>query len=241
VIDPARSFDRAADAYEASRPSYPDALLDLLPVGTGATVLDLGAGTGKLTRVLVRRYAHVIAVEPLDAMRGLLEQVVPEAETHAGTAEAIPLGDASVDAVFAAQAFHWFANEEALAEIARVLRPGGVFADVWNDALDPSPLPEVYVARLEELFHAAPYTGMDDNRRTEVVRGGPFGEPQLDGVDHEQVQDRASVLSFISSVSAVARLPEDQRAAILAELGELLPEGSYRFRIRANVRWAVRN
>lgn len=241
MIDPARSFERAAEAYEAARPSYPDALLDALPLGADATVLDLGAGTGKLTRVLVRRYAHVVAVEPLDGMRALLEHVVPEADAHAGTAEAIPLGDASVDAVFAAQAFHWFANEEALTEIARVLRPGGVFADVWNDTIDPSPLPAPYIARIEQLFHAAPYTGMDDSRRTEVVRDGPFGEPRLDTLEHEQVQDRASVLAFISSVSAVARLPEDERAAVLAELGALLPEGDYRFRIRANVRWAVRN
>jgi SAM-dependent methyltransferase len=174
-------------------------------------------------------------------MRAVLEHVVPQAEAHAGSAEAIPLADASVDAVFAAQAFHWFANEQALAEIARVLRPGGVFADVWNDTIDPTPLPDAYVSRIEALFHAAPYTGMDDSRRTDVVREGPFGEPQLHSLEHEQVQDRASVLSFISSVSAVARLPEEERAAILAELGALLPEGTYRFRIRANVRWAVRN
>jgi SAM-dependent methyltransferase len=241
VIDPARSFERAADAYEASRPTYPDALLDVLPLGADATVLDLGAGTGKLTRVLVRRHARVVAVEPLDGMRAVLEHVVPQAEAHAGSAEAIPLADASVDAVFAAQAFHWFANEQALAEIARVLRPGGVFADVWNDTIDPTPLPAAYVARIEQLFSAAPYTGMDDSRRTDIVREGPFGEPQLHSLEHEQVQDRASVLSFISSVSAVARLPEEERAAILAELGALLPEGTYRFRIRANVRWAVRN
>jgi SAM-dependent methyltransferase len=241
VIDPARSFERAADAYEASRPTYPDALLDVLPLTADATVLDLGAGTGKLTRVLARRYAHVVAVEPLDGMRAVLEQVVPEAAAFAGSAEAIPVGDASVDAVFAAQAFHWFATEEALTEIARVLRPGGVFADVWNDTIDPNPLPRAYRERLDALFKSTPYTAMDDGRRSEVVRGGPFGEPQLASVEHEQVQDRASVLAFISSVSAVARLPEDERATVLAELGALLPEGTYRFRIRANVRWAVRN
>jgi len=240
VIDPARSFDRAADAYEASRPTYPDALLDVLPLGPEATVLDLGAGTGKLTRVLVRRFRRVLAVEPLEGMRAVLERVVPEAEAQAGTAEAIPLAPASVDAVFAAQAFHWFANERALGEIVRVLRPGGVFADIWNDALDPLPLPPAYVARIEQLFHAAPYTGMDDGRRTEVVRGGPFGEPRLDSVDHQQLQDRASVLAFISSVSAVARLPDVERAAVHAELAALLPDGTYTFRIRANVRWAIR-
>jgi 16S rRNA A1518/A1519 N6-dimethyltransferase RsmA/KsgA/DIM1 with predicted DNA glycosylase/AP lyase activity len=93
VIDPARSFERAAAEYEEARPSYPDELLDLLPVPRDATVLDLGAGTGKLTRVLARRYARVIAVEPLDGMRAILERVVPEAEAVAGGAEQIPLPD----------------------------------------------------------------------------------------------------------------------------------------------------
>src|SRR6476469_9697428 len=102
VIDPARSFDLAAEEYEATRPSYPDEVLDLLPITTDATVLDLGAGTGKLTRVLARRYAHVIAVEPLDGMRRILERVVPDVQALAGTAEEIPLDDASVEAVFAA-------------------------------------------------------------------------------------------------------------------------------------------
>ena len=131
-IDPARSFDRSAEEYEATRPSYPDEALDVVPVPVEATVLDVGAGTGKLTRVLARRYARVIAVEPLDGMRAILERVVPEAEARPGRAEEIPLPDASVDAVFAAQAFHWFANDAALAEIARVLRPEGVFCLVWN-------------------------------------------------------------------------------------------------------------
>jgi len=153
VIDPARSFELAAEEYEATRPSYPDEVLDLLPVANDAVVLDLGAGTGKLTRVLARRYARVTAVEPLDGMRGILERVVPGVEALAGSAEQIPLGDASVDAVFAAQAFHWFDHERAVAEIGRVLRPGGILALVWNgpDASRPNPLPPAYLAYLGEL------------------------------------------------------------------------------------------
>ncbi len=161
MIDPARSFDRAAEVYEAARPSYPDALLDVLPLPATATVLDVGAGTGKLTRVL--------------------------------------------------------------------------------DTVDSSPLPDAYTARLEELVSAAPYTGMDDSRRSEVVRAAPFGESQRASVSHEQLQDRAGVLAFISSVSAVARLPEPERTALLDELGALLDADVYRFAIRANVRWAVRD
>jgi SAM-dependent methyltransferase len=239
VIDPARSFDRAATEYEAARPTYPDALLELLPVDVSATVLDLGAGTGKLTRVLARRYAKVIAVEPLDNMRAILARVVPQAEALTGSAEQIPLPEASVDAVFAAQAFHWFATDAAVAEIARVLRPGGVFADVYNESEEPSPLPEAYKARIAEIF-AEPRTGAEDDEREAVIRRGPFGELHLDSVVHEQVQDRESVLAFMRSISYVAKRPEAKREALMAELGALLPEGDYVFPMRASVRWAVR-
>ena len=83
-VEQARSFDRAAEEYERTRPDYPDAVLDVLPLASEATVVDVGAGTGKLTRVLARRYARVLAVEPLDGMRAILEQVVPAAESLAG-------------------------------------------------------------------------------------------------------------------------------------------------------------
>jgi len=240
AIEPARSFERAAAAYESARPSYPLALLDVLPIDTGSTVLDLGAGTGKLTRVLAGRYRHVIAVEPLDGMRAILESVVPAAESHAGAAESIPLSDSSVDAVFAAQAFHWFANDEAIAEIARVVRPGGIFAVVWNESVDPSPLPDAYRARIKELFADGRLAAGTDGERFAAIARGPFGELCEKSVMHEQVQDRDSALAYLSSVSLVARLPDDERLATLAELRSLLPAGEYRFSIRATVRWAVR-
>jgi SAM-dependent methyltransferase len=239
VIDPARSFDRAAAEYEAARPSYPDELLELLPVDRSATVLDLGAGTGKLTRVLARRYAQVIAVEPLDGMRAILAQVVPEAQALAGSATRISLLDASVDAVFAGQAFHWFATDEAVAEIARVLRPGGIFADVWNETEEPSPLPDAYRARIDAIF-AQPRTGAVDDERHAVIERGPFTAPHVDSVPHEQVQDRASALAFMRSISYVAKLPDDEREALMVELAALLPEGEYRFPMTASARWATR-
>ena len=108
------SFDRVADEYERTRPTYPPEVLDLLPLQDDAAVLDLGAGTGKLTRVLAARYRDVTAVEPLGNMRALLERVVPEVTALPGSAERIPLDDSSVDAVFAAQAFHWFDKQLAL-------------------------------------------------------------------------------------------------------------------------------
>ena len=212
-----------------------------MPLERSATVLDLGAGTGKLTRVLAERYARVIAVEPLDGMREILERVVPTAESLAGAAETIPLPDASVDAVFAATAFHWFAHDEAIREIARVLRPGGVLAVVWNEAVDPTPLPEAYLARTKELFDEVREAANLEEQRFEVIARGPFGEQHEAAVEHEQVQTRESALAFLRSVSVVAKRTPPERDALMAELGSLLPEGEYVFRIRATVRWAVRS
>ena len=242
MIDPARSFDLAAEEYEATRPSYPDELLDLLPVASGATVLDLGAGTGKLTRVLARRYARVIAVEPLDGMRAILERVVRDVEALPGSAERIPLDDASVDAVFAAQAFHWFDHARAIPEIARVLRPGGVLAIVWNgpDESRPNPLPAAYLAYLGELRRER--STFDDTRPwRELIAIGPFGEPQEGAVPHDHVLDRAGQLDNARSVSWIASRDADDRARVLARLGELLPEREYAVPNLANVLWAVRS
>jgi len=241
VIDPARSFDLAAEEYEATRPSYPDEVLDLLPVASDATVVDLGAGTGKLTRVLARRYARVIAVEPLDGMRKILERVVPDAEALPGSAEQIPLDDASADAVFAAQAFHWFDHDRAIPEIARVLRPGGVLALVWNgpDASRPNPLPAAYLAYLGELRRER--STLDDTPPwREVIARGPFGEPHEDAVPHDHVLDRDGFLDNARSVSWIASRDPDDHARVLARLGELLPEGTYATPNLANVLWSVR-
>jgi SAM-dependent methyltransferase len=241
MIEPARSFDLAAEEYEATRPSYPDEVLDVLPLATDATVLDLGAGTGKLTRVLTRRYAHVIAVEPLDGMRGILERVVPDARTLRGSAEQIPLDDASVDAVFAAQAFHWFDHERAMPEIARVLRPGGVLALVWNgpDESRPDPRPPEFEGYLGELRRER--SRLDDSPPwREVIARGPFGAAQEAAVPHDHVLDRAGALDNARSVSWIASRPDDEREQVLVRLGELLPEGVYAIPTLASVLWATR-
>jgi SAM-dependent methyltransferase len=240
VIDPARSFDRAAAEYELARPGYPAAALDVLPLGADAEVLDLGAGTGKLTRVLIEHYRRVVAVEPLDGMRGILEDVVPAAESHAGSAEAIPLPDGAVDGVFAGQAFHWFANGEAVAEIARVLRPGGVLVLIWNEPDDPSPLPEAYRAYLHELHAPSLEAVRSGPSWAEVVGRGPFGELHEASVAHEQAQDRTGVLAFAQSVSWVAHRPDPERERIMRDLDALLPAGPFTFPMSAHVNWAVR-
>ena len=242
MIDPARSFDLAAEEYEATRPSYPDEVLDLLPITTDATVLDLGAGTGKLTRVLARRYARVIAVEPLDGMRRILERVVPDAEALAGSAEAIPLDDASVEAVFAAQAFHWFDHDRAVPEIARVLRPGGVLALVWNgpDESRPNPLPPAYLDYVRQLRRERS-TFDETSPWRDLIALGPFGEPQESAVPHDHVLDRAGQLDNARSVSWIASREPDDVERVIARLGELLPEGTYAIPNLANVLWALRS
>src|SRR5206468_5357104 len=134
-------YDPVAENYELGRTGWPAALAAEV---AGETVLDLAAGTGKLTRVLVERFPHVIAVEPLAAMREVGARLVPGAEWLDGTAEALPLPDAAVDAAFVADAFHWFDAVTAAAELARVIRPGGtlviVFA-VFDGGFEPD-LPE---------------------------------------------------------------------------------------------------
>lgn len=129
-------YQRAAGVYERSRPSYPMAALaelaDALPLEAGRTVVDLGAGTGKFTRLLALTGAEVIAVEPVTEMRERLAELLPGVRVTAGTAEATGLPDGCADAVVAAQSWHWFQEEEALAEVERLLRPGGSLALVWN-------------------------------------------------------------------------------------------------------------
>jgi len=210
-------------------------VLDRLPLERDATVLDLGAGTGKLTQVLVRRYARVIAVEPLDELRELLETRVPQADVRAGAAEAIPLEDASVDAVFAGQAFHWFANDTAVGEIARVLRPGGVLALLWNTPNGTPSVPAEYNARMEQLHDAGRPEPPDEH----VLKRFPFGEEREEAVDHEQVISRDDVLALAASVSWIAM--RDDREKILAGLGAMLPPGEYVFPLRCELTWTIRS
>jgi SAM-dependent methyltransferase len=139
-----RAFELVADLYERARPSYPPEAVEWtaerLDLRSGRVVLDLGAGTGKLSRALVATGADVIAVEPGDAMRAELERAVPGVQALRGSAEDIPLPAASVDAITVGQAFHWFRYEEAIPELHRVLRPGGGVALMWNARDQESPI-----------------------------------------------------------------------------------------------------
>ena len=237
MADLAASFGRAAEDYELGRPGYAEAALDAVGLTPDAVVLDLAAGTGKLTRQLVRRAARVLAVEPLDEMRAVLERVVPEAEVLTGTAEAIPLEDAAVDAVFVGEAFHWFATAPALAEIARVLRPAGTLAILFNqvdgdfDPLLPDTFWDAYRAgALEKPPEQTVSTGL-----WKVPFPGPF-EPFAESSFPNPVElDRTQILAQAASWSMIAALPEPERSALLARLGELLPAGVYRHVLRTDL------
>jgi len=222
----ASGFDRGADAYERARPSYPpDAvawLVDVLRLGPATTLVDLAAGTGKLTRLLTPTGAWTVAVEPVEGMRRVLHAAQPRVVVVAGVAERLPLADASVDAVTVAQAFHWFDADAAFAELARVLRPGGRVGLVWN-ARDRS------VAWVDQLWsimdrveRRAPWR--DHERWSDAALGhrhgfGPLHETTF---HHEQVTDPEAMVDRIASVSHVAALPEADRATVLDETRAVL-------------------
>ena len=227
-----RSFDRAADAYEAGRPEYPPALIEWWDAQgafpAGGRVLDLAAGTGKLTRSLVGRGVDVVAVEPLGNMRALLAAVPALAgvEVLDGAAEAIPLPDESVDAVFVGQAFHWFDPPTALAEIARVLRPGGGLGLAWNDDdLDGAP-PWVRLvnARKESIGGGSVRLGVEPSQAAVDASGG--FEPLATAVFRSvQRLTPEQVLDSLASRSYVITLDDDARRAVLDEVAAALPPG----------------
>jgi SAM-dependent methyltransferase len=236
----ARSFERAAEAYERGRPGYAEAALDAVGLAPESVVLDLAAGTGKLTRQLVARHDRVIAVEPLDAMRAVLQRSVPQAEAVSGKADAIPLEAGSVDAVFVGEAFHWFATEAAVREIARVLQPHGVLAILFNQAdgdFEP-PLPQAFwdTYRAGSIQKPPEHTVRSGLWRTPLP--GPF-EPFAEQSFPNPVElDREGILAQVASWSMTAALPEPERARLLAQLDELVPDSLYRHPLRTDLSWA---
>jgi SAM-dependent methyltransferase len=218
-----RGFDRAADAYERARPEYPpDAvawLAERLGLSPGRTVADVAAGTGKLTRGLVATGARVLAVEPLAEMRRVLLEAVPEAETLEGTAEALPLADGSVDAVTVAAAFHWFDVPSALAEFARVLRPGGGLGLLWNVRDTRARIHQELDALLEP--HSIPLAGLRGFDAAAHFPAPPFGPLEQAEFTHEQRFDADGLVERVASISFVALLPEDEREELLARVHAL--------------------
>ena len=217
-------------------------MLDVLDLPEDAVVLDLAAGTGKLTRVLAERYHRVVAVEPLDAMRALLEQAVPTADVRAGRAEAIPAADGEFDAVFIAQAFHWFATDEVVAELARVMQHRATLVLLWNtleNSLFEPALPVAYLDRVRSLKEGVEFPFSDDRWRSALERG-PFGELHEESVDHDRQVDHDTLVAQVASYSWVARRPDAEREAILQELRALLPAGMFRQSVIAELIWTRR-
>ncbi|MEV4640088.1 class I SAM-dependent methyltransferase [Actinoplanes sp. NPDC049548] len=206
----AASFGPAAATYERGRPGYPAEALDwLLPPGR-PRVLDLGAGTGKLTRAIAARGLPVTAVDPSDGMLTELRRVLPGVPAHIGTAEHLPLPDHSVDAVVCAQAWHWVDLAHAVPETARVLSPGGRLGLIWNLRDETHD----WVRRLGEILNSP-----EEPRRTDI--GPPFGpvEHRVFRWTHRLNFDR--LLALVSSRSYVILLPDDEREALLDRVRDL--------------------
>ena len=219
----ARGFDQVADVYERSRPGYPDeartAVLARLGVGPGRRILDLGAGTGKLTIPLLSAGAHVTAVEPMPTMHEqLLRQVPSELHGHLdiieSSAESLPFDDASFHGATAAQAFHWFDAVPALTELHRVLEPGSWFAVVHNRR-DLTTGPQ---AALEDLMrpHRADTPSWVDASWSDVLDAPPgFAPAELLTFPHAQRLDAEGFVGRVASVSFVAKLPEPSNREVL--------------------------
>jgi SAM-dependent methyltransferase len=212
---PAESFALVADAYERGRPGCPEAAVRWLAGDEACDVVDLGAGTGKLTRSLAALGHRVTAVEPLREMRARFEAVLPGIPVLAGSAERIPLADGAVDVVVCAQSFHWFDHARALPEIARVLRRGGRLALVWNTRDER----ERWVRRLSELI-GAESVGRADAEQP-IVASGLFGPVERIEFSSRQLVDRETLRMLVLSRSYCAKLPPAEREPILAAVGSL--------------------
>jgi ubiquinone/menaquinone biosynthesis C-methylase UbiE len=233
-----RSFGRAAADYELGRPHWPREVAEVAGIPPDASVLDLAAGTGKLTRVLLDRFANVVAVEPDDAMRALLPA---ECEALVGTAETIPLPDDAVEAVFCAEAFHWFDWPVALAEIARVLKPRGTLVVVFNlpDDTEP-PLPEEMGEILESYRRPGVEAGgaiVESGAWREAFPQSPFEELRTEVFEHVHVQDTAQLIAHVLSVSIFAQLPARERQDLAAELRSVVPQRMWTTPLRVEAHW----
>ena len=236
----AAGFGSSAEAYECGRPGYPSPALRWLGrrvgLGAGVTVVDLAAGTGKLSRPLAATGARVIAVEPLKEMRRAIGAGI---ETVEGTAEAVPLSGGTADVVTVGQAFHWFDGDAALAEIHRMLRPNGSLALVWNARRMQDPIHEQIEELIKPHCERVPRHGTGAWReafaRTELF--GPLEEVQF---EHERLLGPDELEALIGSHSAIAALAADERARVLEGIRSLAGTGPVKLRYRCEIQVAER-
>jgi SAM-dependent methyltransferase len=218
----AKGFGGSVEAYRRSRPSYPAEavawLAEALGIGVGRTVVDVGAGTGKFTALLVPTGASLIAVEPLESMRAGFSAELPGVRVVEGSAEALPLEDGSADAIVSAQAFHWFVLDRALPEFARVLRPAGRLGVIWNDLDISVDWVAEFSAIISPSRSVTPLPG--DAGRGEL---GPFfGEMHRASFKHGHRHDPSTLLDRVESMSFVAVLPDDERAKVFDQVRQLV-------------------
>ena len=229
-----RGFEQGAAAYERGRPGYPHEAIEWLrqelELGPGRTVVDVGAGTGKLTRELVGSGATVVAVEPVPGMRSVLEQAVPGVQALDGTAEALPVGDQAVHAIVVAQAFHWFDGPAAVAEFHRALGPGGRLAVIWNRRLREQPLHRAISAIIDPYRGHAP-THYDDGWSEAIVSAGLFAPAGEVEVPFEQDFDADGLVDRVASISYIGALPEAERARVLERVRALAPDAGQPLRL----------
>jgi ubiquinone/menaquinone biosynthesis C-methylase UbiE len=208
----ARAFGSVAEAYDRGRPSFPREAVEWLVGKNPATVLEVGAGTGKLTEQLVALGHDVHATEPVPEMLDILRRHLPDTRATCAPAEELPVADRSVDVVVAAQAFHWFDLDRALPEIARVLRPGGQIALVWNLRNEKIP----WVRKLGALIGNQELLSRDIAEP--LVHSGLFGFVEEASFPFWQDINRETIRDMVLSRSNIALLDEDGRAAKLAEV-----------------------
>jgi SAM-dependent methyltransferase len=215
TAEQAASFGAAAAEYERSRPTYPEAVVEWIVPPAARAAADVGAGTGKLTRALRERRLEVAAVEPSDGMRATLEAELPEVRALAGSGERLPLPDASVDLVTYAQAWHWVDEAAALAEAARVLRPGGRLACVWNLRDDDS-------GWMRELAELIGRFGSNTVVERDFAFGGRFGATERLTFSWARPMTGERLVELLASRSYVIVAPEDERQQFFAAVRDLV-------------------
>jgi SAM-dependent methyltransferase len=220
-----RGFGASAELYERVRPGYSgeavDCLARSLRLSDGGLLVELGAGTGKLTRSLLSAGATIIAVEPVQAMRTMFATVLPRVAVVGATAEALPFRAAGTDAVAVGQAFHWFYADAALTEIHRVLRPGGRLGLIWNAREESVP----WVGALSQLIAA--YVGDGPNYRSDAWRDAFAGSTLFGPLERatfrtEQPTDPEGVVDRVATISYIAALPEGRRRQVADDVRALL-------------------
>jgi SAM-dependent methyltransferase len=221
-----RSFDSVAADYELHRPDYPDEALrwaaTQFELKAGSRVLDVGAGTGKLTRGLLALGFDVVAIEPGGPMLAQLRAAVPEAEAHEASAESIPLPDATADAAFAGQAYHWFDRERALPELHRVLSPGAGLVLLWNWWDERDPLQR-------ELGELIGYAGHRPGPEEELPGEPWFRDVGRTVVDTVQESSPDALVNYLSTASAFVVAEPDERKESLRAVHELAARYGERF------------